>query len=120
MIKAMDDLLRQWAVWRLAPGNGLEGGSGSMLGVFAENQGVLIRSTSGARCPLDRIADIELIYTARLPAEMRKLMRLHYVEQNLPDDYKWRAVKCSRAQYYRRLDLLHAVIAELLIGRRAA
>ncbi|MGV6473490.1 PA0613 family protein [Azotobacter vinelandii] len=120
MIKVIDDLLRQWAVWRLAPGSGLEGGSGSMLGAFAENRGVLIRSTAGARCPLDRIADIELIYTTHLSADLRRLMRLHYVEQNLPDDYRWRAAKCSRAQYYRRLDLLHAAIAELLVNRRAA
>lgn len=120
MIKVIDDLLRQWAVWRLSPGSGLEGGADSMLGRLAENGGMLIRSTAGARCPLDRIADIELIYTTHLPADMCRLMRLHYVEQNMPDDYKWRAVKCSRAQFYRRLDLLHASIAELLVNRHAA
>lgn len=91
-----------------------------MIATLMANRGELIRSTAGPRCPLDRTADIELIYTSRLPRDMQTLMRVHYLDRDLPDDYKWRTVGVGERQYYRRLDTLHAAIAEILLQRKAA
>lgn len=118
MIREVDEQLRLWAAWRAAPGE--QGGGGNVIGRLIDSKGELVRSSAGARCPWDRTADIELIYTRHLPHDLQTLMRLHYTNDDLPHSMKWSACRCSRAQYYRRLDLLHAAIAELLLMRRAA
>ena len=118
MIREIDEQLKLWAAWRRAPDQ--QGGGGNVIGRLMDGKGELVRSTAGARCPWDRTADIELIYTRRLPHDLQTVMRLHYTNDDLPPSMKWSACRCSRAQFYRRLDLLHAVIAEILLGRKAA
>lgn len=118
MIKAIDEELKLWAAWRAAPLG--QGGGGNLIARLMDSKGELIRSSAGARCPWDRTADIELIYTRHLPYDLQAVMRLHYTNDDLPPSMKWSACRCSRAQFYRRLDLLHAVIAEILLGRKAA
>lgn len=118
MIKVIDEELKLWAAWRAAPLG--QGGGGNLIAKLMDSKGELIRSSAGARCPWDRTADIELIYTKHLPLDLQTVMRLHYTNDDLSDSMKWSACRCSRAQFYRRLNLLHAVIAEILLGRKAA
>ncbi|MCS7884246.1 hypothetical protein N0345_31050, partial [Pseudomonas aeruginosa] len=68
---------------------------------------------------LDRTADIELIVNKHLPPPIERVVRLHYTDYDMSDPMKWAACGCGKRQYYRRLDLAHAAIAEILLRRAA-
>lgn len=119
MIKSIDEDLKRWGDWRRKP----EGSSPPHpLAVLIANRGEIIRgSARGTSCPLDNLADIDLLYSKYLRKDMRKLMRLYYIEaQELSLQQQAEAIGISVRTFYRRLDLLHAVIAEHIYKRRAA
>lgn len=122
LIKAVDEILKLWAAELHPPNNSTVevGGGQSMIAALMATKGELIRSSRRGSCPWDRTADIELIVNKHLPPDLEHLVRVHYTDYDSPDSMKWESCRCSRPQYYRRLNLAHAAIAELLISRRAA
>ncbi|MBI7132015.1 hypothetical protein MRQ32_028865 [Pseudomonas aeruginosa] len=123
MIKPIDEMLRTWAA-ELHPPNGVgsagnANGGSNVIAMLMATRGNLTRSTAGARCPLDRTADIELIVNKHLPPPIERVVRLHYTDYDMSDPMKWAACGCGKRQYYRRLDLAHAAIAEILLRRAA-
>ncbi|MED5608505.1 hypothetical protein VV867_12490 [Pseudomonas sp. JH-2] len=123
MIKAIDEMLKQWAA-ELHPPEGarvdLPGRGQNMIATLMATKGELIRGSRGSTCYWDRTADIELIVNKRLPPDLEHLVRVHYTDYDSPDSMKWEHCRCSRPQYYRRLNVAHASIAELLLLRKAA
>lgn len=122
MIKAIDEMLKRWAAELHPPENShVEvGGGGSMIATLMATKGELIRTTRSSTCHWDLTADIELIVNKHLPPDMEHLVRVHYTDYDSPDSMKWASCRLGRTQYYQRLNILHAAIAELLLGRRAA
>ncbi|MCY1546381.1 hypothetical protein D9M68_823760 [compost metagenome] len=122
LIKAIDEMLKLWAAELHPPeSSAVEvGGGGSMIAILMATKGEIIRSSRGPTCYWSRTADIELIVNKHLPPDMEHLVRVHYTDYDSPDSRKWESCRCSRPQYYRRLNIAHAAIAELLISRRAA
>ncbi len=51
---------------------------------------------------------------------VERVVRLHYTDYDMSDPMKWEACGCGKTQYYQRLHLAHAAIAEILLRRRAA
>ncbi|MCS7884254.1 hypothetical protein N0345_31090, partial [Pseudomonas aeruginosa] len=80
MIKPIDEMLRTWAA-ELHPPNGVgsagnASGGSNVIAMLMATRGNLTRSTAGARCPLDRTADIELIVNKHLPPPIERVVRL--------------------------------------------
>lgn len=123
MIKAIDELLKQWAA-ELHPPEREEpiecGGGGTLISMLMATKGELIRSTYGPTCPWDRTGDIELIVNKHLPVELVRIIQVHYTDYDRCDSMKWQACGCGRSQYYTRLHEAHTAIAGLLLQRKVA
>lgn len=119
MIAEMDEMLKLWARDMHGP-DGVTAGSGSVLGRLMDCQGEMIRgSGSRSRMLLPWSADIELIVNKHLDFPLRQVVHEHYVARRKHEFEKWEACRCSRAQFYRRLDDAHASIAGMLLERVA-
>ncbi|WP_400636992.1 hypothetical protein [Pseudomonas aeruginosa] len=121
MIPAIDEMLKEWA--DSLHGGAFDSGSGAaganVIARLIDTRGSLIRSTNRGYCPWDRTADIELIVNKRLPDDLAHVVRLHYLDRDMCDSLRWEAAGCGQRQFYRRLDLAHAAIAEILMRRAA-
>lgn len=121
MNRAMDELMVRWAEELHGPDSHCMGGSGgSTLARLIATKGMMIARTGGGLDLSSMSADIELIVNKHLPPPLERIAWVHYTDHDSPNSMKWERCGCSRPQYYRRLDLLHAGIAELLVQRRRA
>lgn len=121
MIRAVDELMTRWAEELHGPDRHvLASTGGSTLARLIDSKGMLISRTSGIGDLSSVSADIEVIVSRHLPEPLRLLARVHYLDHDSPNSMKWRRCGCGRSQYYKRLSLLHAAVAELLVGRRKA
>ncbi len=112
--------MQRWAEELHGPDRNRLGGPGhSPLAALMDGKGLVIRRPRGP-VPLGSVsADIELIVNRHLPSRLERLAWIHYVWMDLEVPC-WERYGCSRAQYYRRLNLLHVAVAERLLRRRAA
>lgn len=121
MIPEMDDMLKLWALdMHGGPPGG--GSGGSVLGQLMDCKGELIRgSRGGSRMLLPYSADIELIVNKHLDAQLAVVVREHYLvrDPHRMDSQKYRACRCSQAQFYRHLHAAHVAIAGMLLERAA-
>lgn len=121
MIRAVDELMTRWAEELHGPDSRLlVTAGGSPLGRLIDNKGVLISRCRGQGALESVSADIELIVNKHLPPPLQRLALVHYLDHDSPNSVKWERCGCGRSQYYKRLSLLHAAVAELLVGRRKA
>lgn len=113
MIDAIDEALWRWAKELHSPDGVC--GAATPLSHLIDNRGELIRSTAILTGGLS--VDIELLMNKRLPADLKRLAHIRYVEEIHPP---WLELGISRRTYFRRVSLLHAAIKELMMQRRAA
>lgn len=121
MIKAIDEMMIRWAEELHGPDSKrMGGGSGSTLARLIDCKGVLISRTDRVGDPTSVSTDIELIVNKHLPIKLARLAQVHYLDHDSPNSMKWERCGCGRSQYYQRLSLLHAAVAELLVRRKRA
>lgn len=120
MIKAMDVLLIQWGEFRRTPD--FNRPSAHPIALAMSGRGEIIRTSRRPSSPNDCIGDIELLYAKVLDPHLRKIVRLHYVNEDMSLSLKQESCSISSKTYYRRLDQIHATLAHWLIfdGRRVA
>lgn len=81
MIKEMDALLNIWGDWRRMPD--LERSPVHPIALAMCCRGEIIRTPRRPSSRHDYIGDIELLYAKVLDPHLRKIIRLHYVNEDM-------------------------------------
>lgn len=125
MIKAIDELLQEWAEWHHRTLRGESVGPMGVdctLGQLIENKGVVIRSTRKGSAGCDpRFPETDLVINM-LRYDLERLVKTHYLTHpHEPPATNARSLGYGcRRSYYNALDTAHRCVRDALYERLAA
>lgn len=114
MIERIDDRLWQWA--KELSGSVL-GYSMTPLARWVDNKGVFEGSNHGGSTLMISPGALETEKAVKkLPADMQRVVKVHYFNQNASAERLAKRAGCSKATYYRKLDAAHVLLSAELYG----
>jgi hypothetical protein len=123
MIKKIDERLKKWAVWFSSPNRVITGTLGkSVEARIMEGKGKMLPSGTlrGTMIPVwigTQASDLECARTHRairkLGAKKQRFVRVVYLGRGTAEA-RAKGAKLSKKNYYRKIDLLHSDLDEIL------